>query len=174
MSILDVDYLKMEVKMLAAMSEEKVRRNYNTMIGALGHIANRKIGSRDSMIAARTLETLEKTRVEPNREGDCDMAMSNDRVRFFLTERHFCFEGRKLVQSAFNMTKLEISKTIRENPDGFWIVCRPSQFARFLIYRNGSEVSNSFVELKPTLVPEKWEHELEVWRRPHQCYKDGH
>ena len=35
---------------------------------------------------------------------------------------------------------------------GVWITCRPSQFARFMIYRNDAGIQNGFKDLKAELV----------------------
>ena len=75
------------------------------------------------------------------------MAMSRDRIRFFLSPRYY--QGRAnncnnmnredmitVFERAFNVPSCETRNMLKKNPEGFQIVCRPSQFARFIYYRN--------------------------------------
>lgn len=101
-------------------------------------------------------------------QGDSDMAQSKDRVKFFLAPRYFqikqtsngmcrstCIE---ILRRAFgpppgptvgNTWATEMAK----HSGGFWITCRPSQFARFIVYRcDADECINGVKDLNPTLV----------------------
>lgn len=101
------------------------------------------------------------------------MAMSKDRVLFFLPRRYFLKEipmtGRKvnglfckdcvrLLHQSFGVQLGagidHLYKLMEANPDGFYIRCRPSQFARFIVYRMKmleatTEASNGVRNLQP-------------------------
>ena len=92
------------------------------------------------------------------------MSMSHDRVKFFLPSRNF--NGRqggfskgtmkRVLWKAFGMSERTSDGLMCENFQGFWIICRPSQFARFIIYRaETGEGINGIKDLQPELfVPE--------------------
>lgn len=78
------------------------------------------------------------------------MAMSKDRIVFFLPRRYYLhdvvgarksFNGLRvndciiLLQFCFGAEVGELHQVMRNNPDGFYIRCRPSQFARFIVKR---------------------------------------
>lgn len=78
------------------------------------------------------------------------MTMSNDRVRFTVPGHRISSssqsEGyRKLLEDCFGecLGRCQWSDIT--------IICRPSQFARFLIERNNRGFQNQFSELKPEL-----------------------
>lgn len=83
-----------------------------------------------------------------------NMAMSKDRVRFFLGERYFQDDMSKIEGVLRKAFDLHINETRRlaHNSSGFWITCRPSQFARFMIYRNQAGITNGFMDLKAELI----------------------
>lgn len=85
------------------------------------------------------------------------MAMSNDRVRFWIDYRYFQQRGMyDVLKKAFDLSEHRARKAQTGPYEGFWIVCRPSQFARFMIYRNEAGIKNGFMDLKADLfVPEK-------------------
>lgn len=74
------------------------------------------------------------------------MSMSRDRVRFTIDA--FCDNAtRDAFRKAFGVplaAKFGPITTVT-------VICRPSQFARFMIYRNDFGGKNSFKELKPEL-----------------------
>jgi hypothetical protein len=81
--------------------------------------------------------------------------MSKDRVRFFIGQRYFD-GGRNralctVLRQAFDMSTGESEKLINSG-EGFWITCRPSQFGRFMIYRNAAGITNGFMDLKAEIV----------------------
>jgi hypothetical protein len=90
------------------------------------------------------------------------MSMSRDRVRFVLQP----YGGDSATAAAF----LQAFKApFPSAPMGqeVTIVCRPSQFARFLIYRNEAGGRNLFKELKPELfTPQPKISEIDVSGNP--------
>lgn len=89
------------------------------------------------------------------------MTMSKDRVRFFIGEKYFGHKLIKVLQQSFNISKGESSHLMQE--PGFWVFCRPSQFARFMIYRNEAGIQNGFMDLRAELVtPEKPDAYMEL------------
>lgn len=62
---------------------------------------------------------------------------------------------RSVLAQAFGMTGHQSGQYMTGAYGGFFIVCRPSQFARFLIFRNEAGIKNGFMDLQATLyVPE--------------------
>lgn len=89
-----------------------------------------------------------------NNQEEQTMAMSKDRVRFFIRENYYGNKLQKIFQQAFDMPYDETASLMRSERwrCGFWIVCRPSQFARFMIFRNEVGLQNGFKDLKPELI----------------------
>lgn len=93
------------------------------------------------------------------------MAMSKDRVRFFLPHRYFQ-EGhsiptnnmrgsicRDILFRAFGIPCSESAKLMRRWPNGFYITCRPSQFARFIVFRHeDGNCINGIKDLEPEII----------------------
>ena len=86
-----------------------------------------------------------------------------DRVRFFLPKRYFqtrvtpkgMSKGTCLhvLCKAFDMLMSESQDLMQRYPDGFHIVCRQDQFARFIVYRNDAgECINGIKDLEPELI----------------------
>ena len=83
------------------------------------------------------------------------MSMSRDRVRFKLggramwmvADRGILSIDLRAAQRAFNLSPESV-----HNYDQITIICRPSQFARFLIYRNEMGSRNDFKDLEAILV----------------------
>lgn len=114
-------------------------------------------------------------------DGRNEMSMSHDRVKFYFNRQYFCSansprqEALNLLRAAFDMQEKESRELMCQNGEGFYIVCRPSQFARFLIWRNEAGMTNGFKDLMPELIPGERDplvrEIVEVWDRPHQsCY----
>lgn len=87
------------------------------------------------------------------------MGMSNDRVQFVLTDRHLETDKmRHVVARAFGLTSLNVrcmyNELNKSCPTPIIIKCRPSQFARFLIWRNEAGCQNMFQELQPKILPQ--------------------
>lgn len=91
------------------------------------------------------------------------MSQSRDRVRFFIPESRIN-KGKMGSQTyydvlyrAFGLGRSQIvnavtyDETAKKN--GVWIVCRPSQFARFTIFRREAGIENWFSDLQATLQP---------------------
>lgn len=81
---------------------------------------------------------------------------SRDRVRFNVGPNALAKSGMAdLLQEVFGISSSELCAH-KDYCDGITIVCRPSQFARFLILRNDRDMPNGFKELNPVLfVPEE-------------------
>lgn len=90
------------------------------------------------------------------------MPMSRDRVRFTI-DTFADTATREAFRKAFGTTMPSRVGPITT----ITVVCRPSQFARFMIYRNDNGGKNSFKELKPELfTPEPPVEEVDVSRNP--------
>ncbi len=81
--------------------------------------------------------------------------MSQDRVRFWLPSNYYN-TGHSVImcsvlRDAFGLSYGQSERVMKDNELGFWIVCRPSQFARFMIYRNNAGIKNGFMDLKSEL-----------------------
>lgn len=98
--------------------------------------------------------------------------MSKDRVRFYVGPKYSSYGDKikKVLQQAFDISYQESCCLMQGN--GFWITCRPSQFARFLIYRNEASITNGFMDLRAKLITtQAREGEIDVGERAHQpCY----
>lgn len=96
------------------------------------------------------------------------MSMSKDRVHFTIPDstinktlamrKSYC----DVLFKAFGLSsqKVPCSGDIK-------IICRPSQFARFLIYRNEAGITNGFRCLNPKLKPADEKSVLDVSENPH-------
>ena len=83
-----------------------------------------------------------------------EMAMSRDRVRFTIQPRHFCGTSRDqglFRDILYDVFGIDRAVTFSRMEEEVTIVCRPSQFARFLIARNIAGLRNGFQELKPEM-----------------------
>lgn len=81
--------------------------------------------------------------------------MSRDRVRFFLHYRYYGSEMCDVMQRAFGIDVATFQELRGANEGGFWVLCRPSQFARFMIYRDGAGVVNGFKDLNAVLIKQE-------------------
>lgn len=96
--------------------------------------------------------------------------MSGDRVRLVIPERYLT-NGKVIqaVKQAFGLTDDEIhSARVRDHYGnrGLEVICRPSQFGRFVILRNESGTANSIKDLEPELFfPKPAESPIDVSRR---------
>lgn len=92
--------------------------------------------------------------------------MSKDRVRFTIPANKMFFSSREfdgyktLCKQVFG---LELPSGATHFNNDVTIICRPSQFARFLIIRNEMGLQNSFKELKPELFTPKPEPTVMVF-----------
>ena len=91
------------------------------------------------------------------------MTMSRDRIKFFLPARYFqCRPSSnnmsretciRVLYQAFGLARCASIGLMERNRNGFDIVCRPSQFGRFITYRyTHSECVNGVRDLKPKLI----------------------
>lgn len=78
--------------------------------------------------------------------------MSRDRVSFFLHYRYYGSEMCDVMQRAFGIDLATFQELRGVNEGGFWILCRPSQFTRFMIYRDEAGVVNGFKDLNAVLI----------------------
>lgn len=84
---------------------------------------------------------------------DKTMAMSKDRVQFSLGYRYF--QNSKIftvLLQAFGIPQNSVP--VPEEDRSLLITCRPSQFARFMIYRNEAGLQNGFKDLHVELIEE--------------------
>ena len=93
--------------------------------------------------------------------------MSRDRVTFFLPKRYYQTGQRasngfslstmqRILLRSFGMQHGESYKLMNANPRGFTITCRPSQFARFIVYRcDVDEGINGIRDLTPEIHAER-------------------
>jgi hypothetical protein len=115
--------------------------------------------------AAYSGRVTSEWRVPPPVEKPYPSGMSKDRVVFTLREYYFVTRKlRDALSKAFGMTEADFSnaqRVMRDTAVGhITIACRPSQFARFLIYRSESGSQNQFKELKAQL---RHPNELGEW-----------
>jgi hypothetical protein len=94
--------------------------------------------------------------------------MSKDRVHFKVKP---CHAENEAFRSAFYHAFGQSCPKMRsEYYEGVLVVCRPSQFARFLIWRNEFGGRNSFKDLEAELVQPGYDDTVDVSRNPaKQC-----
>lgn len=80
---------------------------------------------------------------------------SRDRVSIYIGPKYLQHNKfYAVLEKAFGISECDARAMYRKS-DGFHVVCRPSQFARFMIFRNEAGVQNGFMDLQPKLfVPE--------------------
>jgi len=82
------------------------------------------------------------------------MTMSKDRVEFKVPSgKLYKSEYQTLLWVHFKIARDDLLRAYRAGRD-VTIICRPSQFARFLIARHRKGVPNSFTDLDPQLIPD--------------------
>ena len=104
------------------------------------------------------------------------MSMSTDRVRFSIPAIRIEGGGidvtnyRAILRQTMSITSTDIDRhMVTDGQDNcLWIVCRPSQFARFLIMRHNDGISNRFSELHVELISSREQVDLHVWNRHDQ------
>ncbi len=82
--------------------------------------------------------------------------MSHDRVRFFIDDCYYNNSSkmgilRDVLKQAFGLGRGHSAQFMTNGYGGFYLICRPSQFARFLIYRNEAGIKNGFIDLRAKL-----------------------
>jgi len=83
--------------------------------------------------------------------------MSGDRVRIVIPERYLHSSSfRKVMREAFAMNDSDFDgfKSVDDHyghPNGMEVICRPSQFGRFIVLRNEAGGTNSVKDLQPEL-----------------------
>ncbi len=82
--------------------------------------------------------------------------MSHDRIRFVIDDCYYNNPGkvnalRGVLEKAFTLGRSRSAQLMSNDYGGFYIICRPSQFARFLIYRNDAGIKNGFIDLQAKL-----------------------
>lgn len=137
---------------------------------ALDHRALNTESLRRNLVAARdAIETLQHEGLPPreSKKGQ----MSGDRVRIVIPERYLNIPAvQRAMQGAFGLTSEEVRCLPRSKDryanDGLEVICRPSQFARFVILRNEYGGNNSIKDLQPELfVPAISAQPLDVSKR---------
>ena len=111
-------------------------------------------GTKARMLAAKA--TSKWREPPPPQETPYPRGMSKDRVVFQLRESYFLSEKPcKLLKRVFGMTETDFYWARQRMRDtavaSIAVVCRPSQFARFLILRNEAGLQNQFKELAAKL-----------------------
>lgn len=91
------------------------------------------------------------------------MSMSSDRVHFELDLYNLEHASRVAYKQTFGV---EPPPSRHHGAHKITIICRPSQFARFLIYRNEAGGRNLFKELNPRLEEANEEKVLDLSSRP--------
>lgn len=77
--------------------------------------------------------------------------VKEEKIRFFLGCRYYDHPRLPYVlNKAFGTN----AKSIHGTEGGLWIVCRPDQFAKFMIYRNEAGITNGFMDLQAKVVSE--------------------
>jgi len=100
------------------------------------------------------------------------MPMSKDRVRFTLTPNMArCHSHQQLVEDTLGIPACDVKK-YGDAYKPMRIVCRPSQFARFLIVRNKRGLQNGFKDLEPELFCPDMPEEVDASRNPNRYTKD--
>lgn len=96
-------------------------------------------------------------------KGD-DPVPYEDHLKFFLPGRYFqsykSSNGMRrstcvsILCRVFMMATTESEYVMRQNPEGFWIVCRRDQFADFILARHdANECINGIKDLRPHMIP---------------------
>ena len=74
------------------------------------------------------------------------MPMSRDRVRFVIKACKMTHQMKDILKDIFDINSNEIPYL--DNYEAFEIICRPSQFARFIIARCNAGMQNGIKELE--------------------------
>lgn len=74
--------------------------------------------------------------------------MSKDRVRIFIGSKYLQKHNIYMVlENAFGIQE-NTARNMYQCKDGFYVICRPSQFARFMIFRDQANIDNGFKDLR--------------------------
>lgn len=98
--------------------------------------------------------------------------MSKDRVRFYIKNYYFteCRDFKKVLRESLGVGDMvfhDMANTACGGKGEVEVICRPSQFARFLIHRSGVVSNNRFQELRAELfVPQRPEKPFDVSTNP--------
>jgi hypothetical protein len=91
---------------------------------------------------------------EMHTEYEASIKMSHDRVKFFIGKQYFGPKLGEVLSQAFGYpesNKGSWTNRMRDYSEGFYLVCRPSQFARFMILRDAAGLVNGFKDLHAEL-----------------------
>jgi len=91
-------------------------------------------------------------------------AMSKDRVRFTFTDADS--NKSACIQAAVKAFGMRMSQAYEAFNTAATIICRPSQFARFLIYRSQNVTCNRFQQFEAELVTPKLDTIVDVSTNP--------
>ena len=99
------------------------------------------------------------------------MSASKDRIEFVLPSRYYYYAKgfshssstlangmsdsncAKVLEKSFGLGRYRSHQLFKQNPDHFRIICRPSQFARFIVYRNEfGDCVNGIKDLNPKII----------------------
>ena len=94
------------------------------------------------------------------------MSMSKDRVHFLLRDNQCNHSATaQAAARAFGMPLQQANSALKACQP-VRIVCRPSQFARFLIYRSQGVSNNAFSQFEAELHPSHCDSVVDVSRNP--------
>lgn len=117
---------------------------------------SRKTGAAQWVIDGEQNETKDAEAFGKEQAMTHSNTMSHDRVRFFISDSYYKNvhqQGvlRDVLKKAFGLGTASSTQCMSGCCGGFYVVCRPSQFARFLIFRNDAGIKNGFVDLQAKL-----------------------
>lgn len=76
-----------------------------------------------------------------------------NRVRFFIGCKYLQNNAiYSVMRNALGLDDSVARELYRRATDGFWVICREEQFARFMVYRNNAGVPNGFMDLRATII----------------------
>lgn len=95
------------------------------------------------------------------------MPMSKDRVHFLLKDSPKNVQATaRAAEKAFGIPFSKARAALDNNYKPMKIICRPSQFARFLIYRSQEVSCNTFSQFQAELLPQHCDETLDVSGNP--------
>lgn len=78
----------------------------------------------------------------------------DNRVRFFISYKYLQNKAiYPVMRQSLGLDDSVARELYRQQANGFWVICREEQFARFMIYRNNAGIQNGFMDLKADIVP---------------------
>lgn len=96
------------------------------------------------------------------------MSMSKDRVHFLLKDNQKnAHATAKAAERAFGIPYAKANAALNGSQyKPMKIICRPSQFARFMIYRSQEVTCNTFSQFQAELLPQHCDETVDVSSNP--------